>query len=135
MVTVSSAWQDIYNAISSNVSDPKSRGTKWIFGSYPDVYAKDFPGFPLIIIHPVDVSEETVDFGISIRKTFITADVEIFSKSAEELDNLTDSVISACRQIGTMKHTITISSKSERVDVSGSNVHLRRVVMRWQKYG
>jgi len=134
VVTVSSAWQDIYNAISSNVSDPKSRGTKWIFGSYPDVYAKDFPGFPLIVIQPVSKSEKKYDIGSSSKKEqAIISQIEIYSKSSSEADSLVDSVLSAIENVSLYDKVV------ERVDynfedIAGSNVHVRVILVRWRIY-
>lgn len=134
MVTVSSAWQSIYDAISSNVSDPLSRGEKWIFGSYPDVYAKDFPGFPIIVIQPVSKSEKDYDVGTSSKKEqVIVSQIEIYSKSASQADSLVDSVLSAVEDVSLYDKVVERVEYSFE-DVAGSNVHVRVILVRWVIY-
>ena len=131
MVTVSSAWQSIYNAISANVSDPKSRGTKWIFGAHPDVYAKDFPGFPVIVIHPDDFSKQNISIsGDNLKRH--TFKIEVFSKSAQEADSLVDSVISAIDSVMYARKIQSVGSYD--IDLSGSVIHVRPLVVRYGDY-
>ena len=131
-VNVTSAWQSLYDVISANVSDPKARGVKWIFGTYPDVTAKDFPGFPLIVISPADVREDIITIDGELLSTVI-AKIEVFSKSAQQADELADAVRSALRDNFGYR-LVTESVDYSLVDIAGKPIHVRTILVRWKQY-
>ena len=94
MVGIKSAWNTIYNLINNNVSDPENRGKKWIFGTSPDVNAKNFCGYPIIVIYNPEFSEEKLAF-LNLRERPLIIRILVITTKAEQLSTLTDSVIQA----------------------------------------
>lgn len=131
---VVTAWQNIYLTLNSSLTDPESRGKKWIYGVFPDVYAKDFNGFPIIIVSPLSQSEKALVLKNDIKRKVFTCDIEIYSKKSSVADSLVNDVINACSSVSGLNIDLVESVTSGSVDFAGKPVHARTVICRWISY-
>ena len=72
----SNIWTSFHEIISGNVVNPSGKSTRWIYGSMPRTDAKNFKGYPLIIINNPTVSDNHLTAG-SAPLYDIQADVVI----------------------------------------------------------
>jgi len=87
------SYTDLKNFIKNNISDPRNRfKANWIHASMPDINAKDFDGYPFIVIE-IDVSEDNKNFDNSSEKIF-NALISVFSNEPTEVDTIADSIYS-----------------------------------------
>lgn len=87
-------WQSVFDIINTNLEDPDSRGTKFIYGSYPDEAMEDVSYYPLVIIDKTAFRNETIDAIDRNTQTYrMTIDIVVFSTKASELDSLSDSIV------------------------------------------
>jgi len=78
----SESWNNVYQLIKSvsNVADPISVSTqfrKWVYSREPDVKANDFSGYPFVIVHPAEFSQEDEGQSLDGKSQMTTWDVEI----------------------------------------------------------
>jgi hypothetical protein len=110
---------------SSNVADPtlsSSEFRKWIYSRAPDVKASDFPGYPLIIINPVEVDIEEEGGTVDMKSKVVNWDVEIEivtsdrgygetnGKGLSHMDAISDDVVQ------------TLMNKTNRVTLSNQSM-------------
>ncbi|HEX69583.1 MAG TPA: hypothetical protein ENG10_04745 [Candidatus Bathyarchaeota archaeon] len=95
---ISSTWQTIYNYLSTNLVDPKNRGVKWIFGTYPDTKSKRFPGWPVVVIESPDVRLNHMSVGKSLKEWPIRIRIAVYTDWAEHADSIADQVVTILRQ-------------------------------------
>ena len=94
--TISSqSWQNIYDFLNDNITDPRNRSKKWIYGSFPDEKSVQSIGYPLIIIEPVAFSLKNLTLNRSGFEIPIVASVMVYDNNAQRLDETTDSIVDA----------------------------------------
>ena len=89
----SETWLLLKEVISGNLVDPLSRGSKWIFSSYPQISEgrEDyFPGFPIIVIEDPRVSSSPRTW--KTRERPIDTVISVYDTRTERLSILTGSI-------------------------------------------
>lgn len=85
----SQAYANLYNLINTrtNIADPvDSNGVrKFIYRREPRNRAKGFRGYPLIILHPIDISFDNPSFSKNIKDETFKFEIEIWS--SDDIDN------------------------------------------------
>jgi len=98
MVTITQAnlfsnvWRTIYNLLKDNVTDPNARGKIWVYGSFPDVTGSRFPSYPILVVKPINVSDEKLSFKGGVRQDSISIFIKLYSNDAVNLDVVFDDV-------------------------------------------
>ncbi len=88
----SGVWQQFFDLINDNVSDPGSRSVKWVFSSEPDALMSTSSAYPLIIVNPIETPNDR-PLTFDIRNVSVSLDVDIFALKSEQLDTpLSDSI-------------------------------------------
>ena len=134
----SNSWETIYDLINDNVTDPKSRGVKWIFGAYPDVDSPRFAGFPIIIIRTMSINSSHASIGKKFNKWGISAEVAIYTDYAEHIDRLYDQIISALYsnedtlEADGLYLDSTDTSDTNVLDINENKVYLKTIVFRFK---
>jgi len=131
----SESWQNFFDLVNT-IEDPENRGTKWIYGSFPDARFNDKSAYPLIVIQPADITAyDYLTMGTSPRKEVtLPIEINIFSLKAEQLDNLTDLVFKKLEDsIGTLfsnnlKNVEVLRSRYSNFERGGMKVHLKTLV-------
>lgn len=94
-----SKWNTVYRILSGNVSDPSSRGSKWMFSDFPDIKEGDedeFPGYPIITIDFFQPSTSNVVGGVGgTTINEITTNIAIHTNTASQQDTISSEVWSA----------------------------------------
>lgn len=87
-------WNEVYTFINADVSDPESRGSKWIFGAFPNP-DDSFVGYPIIVIDPVKKSNvsnvKTLGSG-GVYKKVVDVEITIYAVKSAQIDSLADSI-------------------------------------------
>jgi len=131
----SESWQNFFDLIKT-IEDPENRGTKWVYGSFPDARFNDKSAYPIIVIQPVDVSAyDYLTLGASPEKEItLPVEINIFSLKAEQLDLLTDAIFKKIEDsMGTLfsnnlKNVEILRSSYSNVVRGGMKVHLKSLV-------
>lgn len=102
-ITKAKIIKDIYtvfnNRIVNNVTDPQSEPpaklsrNKWWFSSYPDYDIENSDYYPIGVINSPDLKSEFHTLGKKWYK--FTISIEVYSTSAEEMDDLACQVLEA----------------------------------------
>ena len=126
---ISSTWETIYDLINSVIVDPKSRGVKWLFGSYPNPESKDFCGWPVVIIESPDINVNHFSIGKQLRQWPIAMKIAVFTDWSEHADTISDEIITILRnnelvleQGGLYKFKVT-STPIGYDDVNGNRIY------------
>lgn len=118
----SATYGTLYNLISEEVSDPKSR-SKWIYSAFPDTKDRTLSSnyFPCIVIDKSETSVTTDTFGASGHLIAdISVPINIWDTKASQVDTLSDSVYDA---IITNKSTFIASGLTmPRIEANDSEV-------------
>jgi len=133
------SWNNLYEVISNNVTDPKSRGVKWIFSAFPDVKKPNFPGYPIITITPTDLSITNINLARDMREETYRYPIDIFSKSSQEVDELANSIIKALTdneielaKYG-MKRMSIASSAITNYRIENNKIHNRTIIAEFKR--
>jgi hypothetical protein len=134
----SNTWETVYDELNTYVSDPKSRGVKWIFGAYPDVKSKKFPGFPVIVIESPSISLGHESIGKAFYGWGISISVSIYTDWAQHVDQIFDQIMVSIRehekeleQQGLYLQNSDTSDISA-LDFDGNRVYLKTIVFRFK---
>jgi hypothetical protein len=124
-----SAWQLLHDTISGMIIDPESRSKKFIFPSFPQSRASNFPGYPIITIDSFDTTSRKRSF--SERVYAMDTSVALYGTKWKKLEELTGSVIRVLEDRSTVLHAsgltnmvITSSSTGPEV-INGKKVHVK----------
>ena len=134
---VSTAWNNTYTRINASVTDPiiaTRTSPKWIYGAFPDVFAKDFNGFPMIVITPFSQKEDIVTLKNDTKRKEYVSDIEVISKSSKECDDLVTSVISALETVTGLNLEKVEHVGYRQIPFGGKRLHVRNVISRWVTY-
>lgn len=114
----SEAWNNIYQLIKSNATDPLMSSyekRKWVYSDEPDVKASDFKGYPFIIVWPaeLDIPEEEATVDGRSKRTQWTVEIEIVAsdrgyggkdgQGRSHLDSVSNSVMQVLMNITNRK--------------------------------
>ena len=137
------AWANVYNLISSNITNPIPEVNKFIYKREPDVKAMDFGGYPLIIIFPVsiDIGDRSVSYTSGYTK--LECNIELRSsdrlngkhngRGAEYLDLLSDSLIDLFNDVSNqnqLRQYLMARPKIEVIDTSIIDAYSERIFVR-----
>jgi len=132
-MNLSTAFSNAYTKI-NEISDPISRGEKWIFSSFPDLNSDDFPSFPIIIIQPFSRNESPLTLKNDTKRCVYTTEILIYSKSASQADSLADSVVSKVEEVSGFNTRLVQGVDSYDVNYGGEIIHVRPVISRGVVY-
>lgn len=82
--------------LQSNVTDPISGSrtdSNWVLPSWPDEEVQ----YPIICVNQVGGSDEWISVGTSYKKVTTTVQIDVFSKSTKERDEVWDDVYNQLR--------------------------------------
>ena len=131
---ISTAWNNTYTAITAGVSDPETRSKKWVYGTYPDVYAKDFNGFPIIVITPFSQRDTIITLKNDTKRKEYISEIEVFTKSAQVGDILVASIVSILGSVSGLNIDKVESIGYRQVEFGGKVLHVRNILARWFAY-
>lgn len=80
----------IYGKISA-ISDPVGK-SKWIYSTFPEKSVDKKGSYPLIVIHPADVSYDPLTF-TDLKRGPVNFAIEVYTISAERLDSISSSIL------------------------------------------
>lgn len=87
----SGVWQQFFDLINDNVSDPESRGAKWVYSSAPDTLMSTSSAYPMIVANPIETpNDKPLTFGMV--DVSVSIDIDIYSMKAEQIDALSNSI-------------------------------------------
>ena len=87
----SGIWQQFFNLINDNVSDPEARSAKWIYSASPDKIMSTESAYPLIVVNPIEIpKDEPLTFGMV--NVAVGIDIDIYSLKAAQIDTLSNSI-------------------------------------------
>ena len=92
------AWMVTYKTISGNVTDPKGRGSAWIYSDYPVIQqgkADEHPGFPLITLDDFNTDSEMVTFNEGKRSYDLNSIITIHTDTRKHLDTISSDITAA----------------------------------------
>ena len=89
---ISQVWQNVYDILNSNLTDPKSR-SKWIYAAFPSVRKGTADTYPCIIIESPDMSGENIIMGHSSRSYRWSIPISVYSTRMEDVDTIADDII------------------------------------------
>jgi len=97
-VNPTTIFEDTFNAfrskINSNVTDPSSRGSQWIFSAFPDEdIREDKIKYPIIIIDPVAVNSQS-KLTLTKKNIPMTITITVYSAKMQEADQLLQQIVS-----------------------------------------
>ena len=79
---IQNSWKSMYDLLSdgtNGISDPESRGKKWIFPDYPKRTKSEWPGYP-IVTFMVGMKGEPFTYSKQSRSITVTFTFTVFSK-------------------------------------------------------
>ena len=79
--------------LESNLVDPESRGVDWIFSSYPDPSAADFPGYPVVTFTSPSTPAAPVTMKGDKWFYILTLPIDVFAKSAQVCDETSQNLM------------------------------------------
>ena len=131
---VSQAWQNVYEVINSNVSDPKSR-SKWIYAAFPASRKGTADVFPCVIIESPSIDAE--QFVMGSQKRYIwTIPIEVYDTKMATCDSVSDSVFEQLNSNsgsftanGMFQPLITAMPTTHTI-ISGNILHYKRIEVR-----
>jgi len=88
------SWNNLYSILKT-INDPESRdNVKWIFSAYPDKLFDDKDAYPIMIIHPFDMSRYDVwTMGTSPEKQItLPVQIDIFTLKTLQIDEVMDDI-------------------------------------------
>lgn len=89
---VSQVWQNLFEIIDTNVTDPKSRVKSMVYSAFPMSRKGTEDTFPCIIIESPDLTAEQFVLGSAKRYTW-TIPVSIYNTNMATLDSVSDEVL------------------------------------------
>ena len=143
------AWEEIYNLLVDNITDPATRGFgnegRWIFDTMPSVRSSgDWPDYPIITIKCTLPDSMAITVGSS-QKRLYNAKFEIVAHSskAEQSKILIDSIFDI---LDANQSTTTTAGLHQLVSEDGGKetyidedrdkrVHMHTLVVRYKHYG
>jgi len=129
------SWNTIYTLINNNIIDPKNRGKKWIYSSYPDERSKTFPGYPIITITSPDISGRNISMGAKYNEATLMFVINIFSDSMAILDKLVDdiyNILNNNQDLENLKNLSIVRMTTDTFDRGeGTKVHQKTITARY----
>jgi len=136
MVTASTVFEDVfelmYDETNSAISDPASRGSKWIFSSFPDSSGGTFPGYPILVIeNPIIDSMTTANINRSMWNHMLSVNFSIYDTRASRIDSIGSDIVQALKDARTTfrsngLYNMGISSgRVQTVEHDGHRIHFR----------
>ena len=136
----STSWQTIKDLIEDNIVDPKTNSSSsnrhWLYTTFPKIATHGFNGFPFIVIHPSDISDDIIVMGDSIREHDITFEIEIvdeFTNTMSHIETISDSIINFLRKstsITTLQNAGLFYPKVSSSNVTIEVIADKRIVVR-----
>ena len=129
------SWNNIYSILKT-INDPEARdNVKWIFSAYPDKLFDDKDAYPIMVIHPFDMSGYDVwTMGTTPEKqTTLPVQIDIFTLKALQIDEIMDDVFKKFEDSeGTfhtykMKNMGVLRSSYSNFERGGMKVHFKSI--------
>jgi len=126
----SQSYTEIKNFLKNNITDPRNRyKANWIHASMPNINAKDFDGYPFIVIQ-IDLNEDNLSFDYSSEKIFRIL-ITVYSDEPTEIDSISNEIFSNLKdetKLTDFKIKIMESSPiSWDMDLKGKKILNRRI--------
>lgn len=147
----SQSHANIYNLISDNVTDPAAYPSgspttrKFVYTRAPRNMGRGFAGYPIIIIPPIDLSQnEGVVSGTRARTTYdieiriITKDTDTFAAGAEQLNTVSDDVIATLNDNddvlrGYGMKNMEVAGSYDLTEDDGKTVYMREITLEFNQ--
>ena len=131
---VSQVWQNVYDIVKYNVSDPKGRD-KWVYSAFPAARDATVDTFPCIVIDGSQITSE--HFVIGSNKRYVwTIPIYVYDTTMATCDSVSDSVVEqleankgSLTTYGFFQSLISVSQPSHII-VSNNIIHERRIDLR-----
>lgn len=136
------AWTTVKDIIHLNVTDPitgqASSSRKWIYTLEPDFKGSDFKGYPIIVIEPPDMQDESYNLGRDFRNNIIRFKVTLYQKytdanSVGQLETMANQLINGIRKsssITTEEAALLFHPKIQSSPMNDEDIHMQRVITR-----
>lgn len=92
-------WRLFYSIVNSRVTDPKARGTRFVYKSYPDQVIKDtstveqlIPEYPIIVVNDPDLSDEPITADTKTTEYINEQVIDIYSERTDTMSNLAQTI-------------------------------------------
>ncbi len=124
------SWNNIYDLI-NQISHPEGKDGKWIYSSFPQDLIEDKGAYPMIVVTPVNVSNEEYITLKTLRRDDLPVEIIIYSLRADQLDSLSETVNNKIKDNedvlfdNNMKKLKFPRTSYSNVQRSGLRIHLR----------
>lgn len=133
-------WNLIYTSLNTGVTDPESRSDQWIFSAFPS-QNDTFIGYPILVISPVEVSDEELQFGSGkFPKKVVDCEITIYTKKASQIDSLSDEIEETIRsdvatfQADGLNKPMIRDGSTDTFQVGDTRVHLKPMSLRFMRW-
>ena len=131
-----------YSTLNTNLTDPESRSSQWIFSAFPS-QDDTFVGYPIVIITPIEVTDNsdgrTYGEDADLKKD-VDVEMAIYAVKSAHIDLLADeiaadirSAISTFKTNGLHKPMIT-DSETDTSLIGNDSVHMKRMNVNFQRW-
>lgn len=118
------------NLFNDNIDNPHS-GDKWIFSSFPDGGFNTSSHFPIIIIHPIEISDEE-EFTMTKNKVKVRVSIEVdatkwvtVDKYIQQVFNLVDTKRHELRNNHTIKRIKLVDTDEDTFERGKIKLHMK----------
>lgn len=142
LVDIDTIYEDTYSVIrtviNDNVTDPISpvRALKWVVSMFPDMKKSSWPGYPIIIINPLDIGGmRGMNFSKNLWDHSCIITIELFDTNISRMDTLSSSTAKALRDnvstfITAKLHNLAFTGgRSDTLMIEGKKVFYRSIIM------
>lgn len=143
------SWEEIYNLLVSNITDPATRGFgnegKWIFDTMPSVRSSgDWPDYPIITIQCTLPDSMAITIGANQKRLYkVKFEIVAHSSKAEQSKILIDTIFNI---LDSNQSTTTTAGLHQLMSEDGGKeiyideerdkrVHMHKLVVRYIHYG
>jgi len=131
----SNTWQNIFDLISNNVTDPANRGTKWVYAGFPYSKIDDSSAYPLIVIeNPTNSGFEIHTLSYNAKTVVLTVTIDVYSTKSSELDSICDNIVSVLDShsstlASNKLHNLRLASSTyETIERDAIKIHHRSLI-------
>jgi len=135
----SNTWQNVFDLINANVTDPASRGTKWIYAGFPYSKIDNSDAYPLIVIENVTSSGfDILTMSYNAKTIVLSIAIDVYSTKSSELDTICDSIVNAMDSNSStlfsnkLNNMRLASSSYEAIEREAIKIHHRSLVYEFE---
>jgi len=131
-------WNNVFETLNDNLTDPSSRGTKWIFASFPYKLINDKSAYPFVVIEPVNITSSE-DITLTKELTTVNISITIYAVDPNHLDSIGSDILNQMFSADGTFHTYNMkvidvnnSTYTHAVKSKSFRVHARTITFSFQ---